>query len=38
MDFDKEIFSEMVTFYGDAYHLPPLAAKIPVTPLGAMAR
>ncbi|MGV8914949.1 MAG: transcriptional regulator [Kaistella sp.] len=28
MDFDKEIFSEMVTFYGDVYHLPPLAAKI----------
>ena len=28
MKIDKEIFSEMVKFYGDAFHLPPLAAKI----------
>ncbi|MGA9211374.1 transcriptional regulator [Kaistella sp.] len=28
MKIDKEIFSEMVNFYGDAFHLPPLAAKI----------
>ena len=25
---DKEIFSEMVKFYGEVFHLPPLAAKI----------
>lgn len=25
---DKEIFREMVKFYGAAFHLPPLAAKI----------
>ncbi|WP_027376997.1 hypothetical protein [Kaistella palustris] len=28
MEFDKDIFREMVKFYGEAYHLPPLAAKI----------
>ena len=28
MEIDKEIFREMVTFYGEAFHLPPLAAKI----------
>ncbi|AZI66843.1 transcriptional regulator [Kaistella daneshvariae] len=28
MKIDKEIFREMVNFYGDVYHLPPLAAKI----------
>lgn len=28
MEIDKEIFREMVKFYGDAFHLPPLAAKI----------
>ncbi|SFI92591.1 hypothetical protein SAMN05421638_1560 [Kaistella treverensis] len=28
MKIDKELFREMVKFYGDAYHLPPLAAKI----------
>ncbi|KIA84973.1 transcriptional regulator [Kaistella solincola] len=28
MKVDKELFREMVKFYGDAYHLPPLAAKI----------
>lgn len=28
MEFDKEIFRDMVKFYGEAYHLPPLAAKI----------
>lgn len=28
MKIDKEIFSEMVNFYGDVFHIPPLAAKI----------
>ncbi|KIA89993.1 hypothetical protein [Kaistella jeonii] len=28
MKIDKEIFREMVNFYGEAFHLPPLAAKI----------
>lgn len=28
MEIDKEIFREMVKFYGEAFHLPPLAAKI----------
>ncbi|QOW10949.1 transcriptional regulator [Kaistella flava (ex Peng et al. 2021)] len=28
MKIDKEIFREMVKFYGEAFHLPPLAAKI----------
>lgn len=28
MKIDKEIFREMVNFYGDVLHLPPLAAKI----------
>ena len=28
MKIDKEIFREMVKFYGAAFHLPPLAAKI----------
>ena len=28
MKIDKEIFREMVKFYGDVLHLPPLAAKI----------
>lgn len=28
MKVDKKIFREMVKFYGDAFHLPPLAAKI----------
>lgn len=28
IEIDKEIFREMVKFYGDAFHLPPLAAKI----------
>lgn len=28
LDFDKDLFEDMVTFYRDAYHLPPLAAKI----------
>ena len=28
IEIDKEIFREMVTFYGEAFHLPPLAAKI----------
>ena len=28
MRIDKEIFREMVKFYGEAFHLPPLAAKI----------
>lgn len=28
MKIDKEIFREMVKFYGDVFHLPPLAAKI----------
>ena len=28
MKIDKEIFREMVKFYGQAFHLPPLAAKI----------
>lgn len=28
MEIDKEIFRELVKFYGDAFHLPPLAAKI----------
>ncbi len=28
MKIDKEIFREMVKFYGSAFHLPPLAAKI----------
>ena len=28
MEIDKEIFREMVNFYGEAFHLPPLAAKI----------
>jgi DNA-binding transcriptional regulator GbsR (MarR family) len=28
MELDKDIFREMVKFYGEAFHLPPLAAKI----------
>ena len=28
MKIDKEIFRDMVKFYGDVLHLPPLAAKI----------
>lgn len=28
MEIDKEIFREMVKFYGEAFHLPPLGAKI----------
>lgn len=28
IEIDKEIFREMVKFYGEAFHLPPLAAKI----------
>lgn len=28
MKIDKEIFRDMVKFYGDVFHLPPLAAKI----------
>ena len=28
MEIDKEIFQDLVRFYGDAFHLPPLAAKI----------
>ena len=28
MKIDNEIFREMLIFYGDVYHLPPLAAKI----------
>jgi len=28
MEIDKEIFREMVKFYGEVFHLPPLAAKI----------
>ncbi|MEC5157561.1 transcriptional regulator [Chryseobacterium sp. MP_3.2] len=28
IEIDKQIFREMVSFYGDAFHLPPLAAKI----------
>ena len=28
MKIDKEIFREMVKFYADVFHLPPLAAKI----------
>lgn len=28
MKINKEIFREMVKFYGEAFHLPPLAAKI----------
>lgn len=28
MEIDKEIFREMVKFYGKAFHIPPLAAKI----------
>lgn len=28
IEIDKEIFREMVNFYGEAFHLPPLAAKI----------
>ena len=28
MKIDEEIFREMVKFYGEAFHLPPLAAKI----------
>ena len=28
MEVDKEIFQDLVRFYGDTFHLPPLAAKI----------
>lgn len=28
VEIDKDLFCEMVKFYGDAFHLPPLAAKI----------
>lgn len=28
IEIDKELFREMAHFYGDVYHLPPLAAKI----------
>ena len=28
MKIDKEIFRDMAKFYGDVFHLPPLAAKI----------
>ena len=28
MKINKEIFTEVVRFYGDVFHLPPLAAKI----------
>jgi hypothetical protein len=28
MEIDKEIFQDLVKFYGEAFHLPPLAAKI----------
>ena len=28
IEIDKEIFREMVKFYGEVFHLPPLAAKI----------
>ncbi|WP_226063738.1 transcriptional regulator [Kaistella polysaccharea] len=28
MKIDKDVFREMVKFYGEAFHLPPLAAKI----------
>ena len=28
IEIDKQLFREMVSFYGDVFHLPPLAAKI----------
>ena len=28
MELDKDLFCDMVKFYGNAFHLPPLAAKI----------
>lgn len=28
IEIDKQLFREMVKFYGDVFHLPPLAAKI----------
>ena len=28
IEIDKDLFCEMVKFYGNAFHLPPLAAKI----------
>lgn len=28
IEIDKNLFCEMVRFYGNAYHIPPLAAKI----------
>lgn len=28
MEIDKEIFQDLAKFYGEAFHLPPLAAKI----------
>ena len=38
IEIDKDLFCDMVKFYGEAFHLPPLAAKIysylPVVHLG----
>lgn len=28
MEIDKEIYQDLVSFYGEVFHLPPLAAKI----------
>lgn len=28
IEIDKQLFCDMVSFYGDVFHLPPLAAKI----------